>query len=155
MAADLNNANYTQNGPRQGLGVVVLDANGDTASSSSPSPVKAGDPASVNVTIPNGGSLSDAGYVHGALVGIIVPAAWDTAVLSFQGALTAGGTFFDIYDQTTARSMLSAEIAGGQKFLSLSLNSWTPFNYLKLRSGTAASPVNQTAARVFTLVYAQ
>lgn len=154
MPADLNAATYLQNGNRQAIGVVTLDSSGNTRGDSNPAPVKAGDPGSVSATIANAGSLSPAVAVHGALVGIIMPAAWTAANLTFQAGMTSGGPFYDVYDDGTERAILSANIVTG-RMVALNLGLWLPVNYIKLRSGTSAVPVPQGADRVFTLVYAQ
>lgn len=106
------------------------------------------------VTIANGQSLSDAADLGtGRLVGIIMPAEWTTAALTFQANADAGATVYDVYDDATERTITSAG-ATASRFLALPLSDWLGMRGLKVRSGTGASPVNQGAARTIILVVA-
>lgn len=138
--------------------VITVDEAGNkipSATDTTPSPVKAGDPTSVSVTIANGANLSSAGFVHGALVGIITPAAFTAAAVTFQGSVD-GVNYYDIYDDSVERVFASGVFpAAAARFLSLDLNDWLPFNYIKVRSGTAAATVGQGASRDIVLVYAR
>lgn len=114
--------------------------------------VSAGLPSSVVAAITNGQSLSAAVEVQGKLVGLIVPAAWTAAGLSFQGSID-GTNFFDIYDDGVERQIASANVAIN-RLLSLDLNDWLPVQWIKVRSGTAAVPVAQGALRNIVLIKA-
>lgn len=84
------------------------------------------------------------------LCGIIMPAAWDAAGLTFQAAAASGGTFANLYDQYGTEK---AMVAAASRYIPLDdPGFWLGVRYLKVRSGTAASAVNQTAARTITLV---
>lgn len=115
-----------------------------------------GPPTSTTATIANGASLSGAVQVSGKLVGIVIPAAWTSAAVTFQGSAD-NVNFYDIYDGALSgaaeRTMQSASVVANRLY-PLSLNDWIGVNYLKVRSGTSASPVNQGGARVFTLMLA-
>jgi len=104
------------------------------------------------VTIALNGSLSTEVDLEGyALAGLHMPADWTAAVLTFQSAPISGGTFYNVYDdqgnevtvQAADDRAIGVDVAAG------ALASW---RFLKIRSGTAASAVNQAAARVITLV---
>lgn len=101
------------------------------------------------VTIANGASLSNSVDLGGrALSAILMPAAWTAAALTFQASLD-GVTFFNLLDGAGAE--ITASAAAGS-FIRLSINDWLALRYLKIRSGTAAIPVNQGADRILSLV---
>ncbi len=100
------------------------------------------------VTIANGASLSGAVDLGGRkLVGIIMPDTWTAAALTFQ-ASPDGTNFFNVYDDPTERRLTVA----ASYYSALNISDWVGFRWLKIRSGTAASAVNQAAERTLTLV---
>jgi hypothetical protein len=100
------------------------------------------------VTIANGASLSDAVDLGGRkLIAIDMPASWTAASLTFQASVD-GTTFDNVYDGATERSLTVA----ASYYSMLNIGDWVGCRYLKLRSGTAASAVNQGGDRVITLV---
>lgn len=112
------------------------------------------------VTIANGASLSGAvqlGYpvgpsargVREVLVGIKMPGSWTSADLTFQVS-TDNSAFYDLQTQT---GEASAKAAANQ-WVAVDPNLTRGVGYIKVRSGTAGSPVNQGGARVLTLVFA-
>ncbi len=120
----------------------------------SPAYVQAGAPGLATATIANGTSLSAAVQVSGKLVGIITPAAWTPASMTFQGSQD-GVTYVDLYDDITERAIASAAIpTAAARMLALSLNNWLCVNYIKVRSGPAAAAVNQAASRAIQLILA-
>lgn len=117
-------------------------------------PVTAAQITTKTVTIAKGLSLSDAADLGtGRLVGIIMPAGWTAAALTFQANADGGETFYDVYDDATERTITSSG-AAASRFLSLPLSDWLGMRGLKVRSGTGALPVNQGAARSIILVVA-
>jgi hypothetical protein len=80
------------------------------------------------------------------LVGIAMPISWDTANLSFQVSVDGGTTWLEFSDG----SLVSRTVAAGQ-FLSLDPSLFAGVNAIKVRSGSAASPLNQSADRVLGL----
>jgi hypothetical protein len=103
------------------------------------------------VTIASGGSLSGAANLgSGKLVGIIMPASWTAADLTFN--VTADGTnYFNLYDDVVERTIPSAAAAASH-FIGLDYRQWLMVQGIKVRSGTAGIPVNQGADRIITLV---
>ncbi|CAB4126748.1 hypothetical protein UFOVP78_14 [uncultured Caudovirales phage] len=101
-------------------------------------------------TILSGASiLTDGIDIHGTnLVGIIAPAAWTAAALTFQVSAD-NVAFYDLYD--TAGAEVSIVVTAG-KYLALPAAALSGLDYIKLRSGTAGAPVNQAADRAFTLI---
>ena len=100
------------------------------------------------VTIANGASLSGAVDLGGRkLVAIIMPGTWTAAGLTFQGSVD-GTNFFNVYDGATERQLTVA----ANYYSALNIADWVGFRWVKVRSGTAGSAVNQAAERVLTLV---
>lgn len=105
--------------------------------------------AAIIATIPSGGSLSGAVPIEGASMGtILMPAAWTAADLTFQHAESKGGTFVDATDES------GTEIA-----LTVAASKSVPIPpevmvcpWIKIRSGTSGTPVNQDAARELRVV---
>lgn len=102
------------------------------------------------VLIANGASLSAAFEVGaGELVGIIVPSGWTAANLSFQASVD-GTTFFNLYDNEGAEITAVVPVTTGC-FLAWAPNVKAPI-YLKIRSGTLGTPLNQGADRTLIAV---
>lgn len=101
-----------------------------------------------DATISNGASLSAAIDLQGRhLIGIVMPADWTAANLTFQVAQTADGTFADVYD--SAGNELVA-VAAASRFI-CDIPELQGVRFLKIRSGTTGTPVNQGAARTLSL----
>ena len=101
------------------------------------------------VTIASGTSLSAAVPLgQKTLVGVIVPAGWTAASITFQGT-PDDSNFYDLYDG--AGNAVSLTGAAGQ-FIQVDPAKWRGVTGIKLRSGTAASPVTQTSTVALTLV---
>lgn len=105
------------------------------------------------VTIANGASLS-APVNLGAniLCAIQVPASWTAAALTFQASDDSGATWQSIYDSTGTEVTIPQSAAPPGQRVSINSSAFVGVDYLKVRSGTTASPVNQTALRTLTLV---
>ena len=109
--------------------------------------------ANKTATIAKDASLSDAVEIAGYhYMGIVMPAAWTTsATLTFQVSAD-GTTYQNLYDDSGAEVTVSGVAAS----ISISLDALAlklaPWNYIKIRSGTASSAVNQAAARSITVI---
>jgi hypothetical protein len=83
-----------------------------------------------------------------ALHGIVVPAGWTAAGLSFQVS-PDGVNFYELYNiggtEVTAT-------AAANTYIALDPTLWRTINCLKIRSGTAAAPVAQVSAAALQLV---
>ena len=105
--------------------------------------------ATFGVTIPNGGSLSPAADLRGYVpYGIQMPSAWTAAGLSFQVS-DDGTNFADLYDDTAEYTLATGAsraigFPGGNVF--------TGWKYIKVRSGTSGTPVNQGADRAVKII---
>jgi len=105
-------------------------------------------PAVLQVTIPNGQSLSDAAEIgEGVLVALQVPTLTNAA-LTFQISHD-GVTYQNAFD--TAQAEITIPASTGARFIQAPATlSGAPF--IKVRSGTSGAPVAQGADRVFQLV---
>lgn len=100
------------------------------------------------VAIANGASLSSAVDLGGRkLVAIIMPSTWTAASLTFQGSVD-NSNYFNVYDGATERALIVA----ASYYSAVNIGDWIGFRYLKVRSGTSGTPVNQAGDRVLTLV---
>lgn len=111
----------------------------------------------VPVTILNGASLS-AEVTVGAkrIVGIQMPAVWTTGAFTFQahiGTLAGVETYGGVVDAAGAAVTVAAPTAGSYIVLSEAASmTLHGLGRIKVRSGTAGTPVNQGAQRDFFLV---
>jgi hypothetical protein len=104
------------------------------------------------VTIGAGASLSGAstkwpGY---KLIGLMTASTWDAAKITFQGSVD-GTTYANLYDKTAEYEIAAVT---GAACVALDVTAFMPWDYIKVRSGTAAAPTNQVDATVVTLVFA-
>jgi hypothetical protein len=101
-------------------------------------------------TIANGESLSGAVELQGfKFFSIVMPAAWTTANLTFQGS-DDGVTFQDIY--MNGAEVVETVIAGKTYAIDQNILALAAIPYLKIRSGTSASAVAQAAQRSIKVV---
>lgn len=104
----------------------------------------------VAVTIANGTALSSAVDLYGGqLVGVQMPAAWTAAALTFQGSYD-GTTFGNV--KGTDGTEVSWTVAAGEVIRAFHYEAFWGLRHLKVRSGTAGTPVNQTAERTLQLL---
>lgn len=103
------------------------------------------------VSIANGASVSGTiDLLRTAIVGFVAPASWTTAALNIEVS-TDGTSWSSLYDAYgSATGSLSALVAGAA--YAVDMVSLLPFRYVRLRSGTSASPVNQAAQRDFKII---
>lgn len=88
----------------------------------------------------------------GTLCGIYMPGTWVSAALTFQACDTEDGTFLDVVG--TDGTELSFTVAASQ-YIHVNPLPFYGINFLRLRSGVSATPVNQTADRDLTLMLAR
>lgn len=100
-------------------------------------------------TIAASGSLSDAVTLREqTVVAIEMPAAWTAASITLQ-ASADGSTFNNVY--TSGGDEVEYTVAAS-RFIPLDPDDMAGMRYVKIRSGTAATPVNQAAERNIKLV---
>jgi len=108
----------------------------------------------VDVTIPSGAAVSDWVDLKGkTVVAVITPSAWTSAAISFDTSRSDDGS------DPTPRYTADGEVTIPSTSLSTTqardvamdpVKLWG-IRHLRVRSGTAAAPVNQGADRVITL----
>lgn len=103
----------------------------------------------IKVSIPAGSSVSEyIDFRSGRLAGIEIPSAsgWTAASLTFLAAHDSGSTYVPVYNEDGTEITLTVD---ANRFIGLgdSAAQLSSALYLKLRSGTAGSPVNQAAKR--------
>ena len=105
----------------------------------------------VPFAIASGQSLSDPLDSQGLeLLGILMPASWTAANLTFQGS-PDGQSYADVYDR--AGTEYTATAAASRLILLLPRDDLVPLRFLKVRSGTAGVPVAQAGGgRILTLL---
>lgn len=103
----------------------------------------------LGTTIASGGSLSGAlDLGNQRLSRIAMPAAWDAASLTFQTS-PDGVTYNNLYDSSGNEYTVTA---AASRAILVNYIDFVGIRYLKIRSGTSAVPVNQTADRALSLV---
>lgn len=108
----------------------------------------------IPVTIAAGQSLSpqvDIGTK--SLVGLILPSGWTAATggVSFQASPDGGANWYEV--TTAAGTAFALAFAGaGAAFLAIDPSTLRGAVSFKIRSGTAAAPVNQTNAVALQLI---
>lgn len=120
--------------------------------------------ATINATIANGASLSDAVKIGDSevndgsrapadfrLFGIVMPSAWTAASLTFQVSAD-GTTYQDLYFNGSAVEIAIAGGAVASGSLTIDPAIFSCWPYVKVRSGKSGTPVNQAAARTVQLV---
>lgn len=108
-------------------------------------------PVAILVDTATSSEVEIGGYKY---MSLFMPATWTAANLTFQAATASGGTFYDLYDDAGNEVTV---IAAGARAISVDMYAFNfaPIRYIKFRSGTAATPVNQTAAKTITVILKQ
>lgn len=108
----------------------------------------------IPVPIPAGATgLSAAVGIGGkTLVGIVIPAAWLTASLSFQASGDGGATFGELLDETATAKSISSVTGGAYTVIAVDPAKWRGINMIKVRSGASGAAVNQTGAPTLLLL---
>lgn len=80
-----------------------------------------------------------------------MPSDWTTANITLLGSLDYGGDFYPVYDDTGTEISITA---AASRIISVNAAALkiAPLKYIKLRSGTAATPINQTAMRTINII---
>jgi hypothetical protein len=86
------------------------------------------------------------------MMALEMPAAWTTANLTFKAARATGGTFYDLYDD--AGNEVTVTVGGAARTITFDSTAlkFAPIEWLKIRSGTTATPVDQVTARTLYLI---
>ena len=102
------------------------------------------------VTIAAGQSLSPEIDIGAwTLVGIQMPASWTAAGLSFQVSFDGGATWLEHYNAAGTETTFTV---GASQYIAVDPLLWRGVSAIKVRSGTAASPVAQTGGATLNLI---
>lgn len=102
-------------------------------------------------TIANGAAITATGFDVGVgafVTGILMPASWTAASLSFQVSIDSAN-FYDLYDTAGSEVVVAA---AASRVITVPATLLLGFRYIKVRSGTTGTPVNQGADRTITLI---
>lgn len=112
-----------------------------------------------NVTIPDDADgLMDAGVElrDQMLVGLIMPAAWTAAAITFQAdtvtTVVADGAYVDVYDDSGNEVSLTVAAARTVMLAKATRDLLEGIPFLRLRSGTTGAAVQQAADRAIGLL---
>lgn len=104
----------------------------------------------INAVIPASGSLSpEVDLGQQTLVGIVMPAAWTAASLTFQVSPDGGTTWVELY---TYAGVALALTVGTSQYIAVDPTQWKGVYSVKVRSGTSGTPVAQSAQATIGLV---
>src|SRR2546423_1304416 len=113
--------------------------------------------APITFTIRSGQSVSDAQDVTGldpVALQVLLP--WTTANITFLAAEKLDGTYASVYGPTGTEAMATVGTQSRMILLTPStIADLDGLRFLKLRSGTEASPVNQAGDRTINMIRRQ
>lgn len=99
--------------------------------------------------ITNGAALSDDIPCRDwPAIGLIMPAAWTAADLTFQVSID-GTNYYNLYDDGGNEVLVDAAV---DRYVALPPTLFAGVLQFKVRSGTSGTPVNQGADRTITIV---
>lgn len=106
-----------------------------------------------DAAIANGASLSGAiELAEGQLVGLLMPAAWTAAAVSFDVSYD-GAAYAPLYDQNGEVKVSSTYVSATERrFFALDPVSFLGAKFVKVRSGLNGAAVAQGAGRTVTLL---
>lgn len=107
----------------------------------------------MRATIPSGAALSQ-GLNLGSwrVAGLVMPAAWTAADLTFEAGVLPDGATFDLYDDAGAEVALTVAPGRYVALTGAAREALDAVRWARLRSGTAGAPVNQAADREVIVV---
>ena len=83
------------------------------------------------------------------LFGIVMPSAWTAANLTFQASYDGGTTWVNVWDATGDEMSVMAD---ANRWIALIPDALSPISFLKIRSGSSSSAVNQASDRTLNLI---
>lgn len=109
-------------------------------------------PVGDTLTIPNGGSVSpDMDLVNRTCVGLIMPAVFTAAALTIEVSVDRAAWIGVAFDDTGTQCNVVASPVVSCAY-QLNAMGMLPYRYIRIRSGTTASPVNQGQATTITVI---
>ena len=88
------------------------------------------------------------------LVGLQVPSNWTTAAITLQASIDGGQTWSEVWDGTAGTEVEIPSLTGGslQYYVAIDPTKLRGISLFQIRSGTQASPVNQSNLVSVTLI---
>lgn len=105
-----------------------------------------------SVIIASGASLSNAASVSSNVLLAVIVDGWTAAGMSFQGSVD-GVSFYDLY--TSSGSLVGVSPVAGASVQTQDPLAFVPWTYIKAKSQSGGSAVNQTASRTVTFVFSE
>jgi hypothetical protein len=88
-----------------------------------------------------------------SMVAIKMPHTWATADLTFLACEAEGGTYYDVYDDASTPAEVVVPVAADRTVVLPTHGAkLSALRYIKIRSGTAAVPVNQAGSPTLYLL---
>ena len=113
-------------------------------------PVYAQTTASKTAVIAAGQRISSSVPTAGSkLFGLVMPATWSAASITFQASFDGGTTWRDMYD--SSGNEIGAVVAASRVII-LDPVLFSSIALLRIRSGTSGAPVNQAGGRAIVLI---
>jgi hypothetical protein len=110
----------------------------------------------IEATVANGATgLSGAIDIGGhSMLALYMPGTWQAAAITFLAAPTIDGTYQSVYDDDGNEVAIAADDVVASRCITLNTVAakLAPYRFIKLRSGIAATPVNQTADRAIKII---
>lgn len=105
-----------------------------------------------DVVIASSGSLSAGIHLAGRVpVGVVIPAAWTAAQITFQVSVDHGVTYVDLFDD--AESEYNVLSPATSTYHPLLAELFRGVSHMKVRSGVSDTTVNQAAERTLVFSY--
>lgn len=106
--------------------------------------------STIDVSFASGSALSSAIDLKNANdIAIVMPSAFDSATGTFLASTTLAGPYSSVYNEAGTEASVSFATS---RVISFATNPVKSCRYIKIRSGTTASPVVQTAPRTVTII---
>lgn len=77
------------------------------------------------------------------ILSVLVPSGWDDADMTFQVSMD-GLTYYELIDEDGSAVFL--DVVASRMVRLTNLDQWAGYKYMKIRSGTSGTPVNQSGA---------
>lgn len=83
------------------------------------------------------------------LFGIVMPSEWTDANITFQVSVDGGTTWNNLYNSSGSEVQV---VADSSRAIIIEPDAFASITYIKIRSGTSGTAVNQAAARTIKLL---
>ena len=110
-------------------------------------------PTPVTATIAQNGTLSGAVDIGNMTnIGLIMPAVWTAAHITFQVSNALAGTYSELVDSTGTEVNIAVSAGVAYTLADADSRLLAPWRFIKIQSGATGATVAQTAARNIVIV---